>query len=627
MAALHGWQPRLGTGLNIMTDSNTGRKYSFVSTPAQITLDGTPFSPEIMNELEQAIANSEILYFDAAPTTGTPGALGQFGAYDGMIYYCTGVSISMSYGSIQPGTYYFYAQNLPYSFTLSTQQTGLAFDGATLTAGGQAVLTNCWPQGTEITLNDGSTYQWTALQPAASTIPISDVLSASIGLPTNSTVADALAKMQTGIFLSNLSPTVTALTATQYGLSGQYVKGVAYGNGVYIAMIDSSTLLKSTNGSTWELVTISNPPLTGSINAVTFGNGVFVAVGDGLMTSQDGVTWTSPSGAPVGIFTGVAYSGGMWVLTASAGISYSQDVSYGWLVDSQYTGLNALCVANGTFYAVGASAYYTSTDGSTWTEHSGYGGNFIATDSDGNILISSASGSVSFYNGSAWSTESLGGTVCGLFLSDGTPYILNETQILNLNGEEIAVSGAVVNPLSSASVANERLFIGGNGAVIISGPVYGAAVDGAGSPANFSVLGVDVGNALLRLGGNLQTLGEIAAFDTPGHNVGVTYDNTYALFDGTSPSIAIDGTVIPLLRRSQFDYKTTVNLDNIRAGVYWINGYGSGITGTVPFTSAHYLLISTGTLNNTLQVAITTASGHEIKTRYRANDGSWGAWA
>lgn len=139
--------------------------------------------------------------------------------------------------------------------------------------------------------------------------------------------------------------------------------------------------------------------------------------------------------------------------------------------------------------------------------------------------------------------------------------------------------------------------------------------------------GPEVSQELKRIGGGYGNAGEISCYQNSGHAVGVTYDNTYAVYvDGTSPAIALDGTVIPLMRRSQFDYKTNINLDNIRAGVYWINGYSSSITGSQPFTSTHYLLISTGNSTETMQIAINNTSGHAIKMRYRATGDAWGAW-
>ena len=226
MAALHGWKPRLGTGLNIFQNTNNGQSLTLVNTPTEIILEGTAFSPEIMNELEQAIANSEIIKFSAAPTASTPGALGQFGAFDGMVYYCTGVSISMSYGALSAGTYYFYAQNLPYSFTLSGASAGLSFNGATLTSGGSPVETNCWPQGTQITMADNSIYQWTALTPASNTIPISDELAQALGLDSGATVSDALQKLEGCVYRRSDGSLIDA--------KGQYIgELVIHGIGEY----------------------------------------------------------------------------------------------------------------------------------------------------------------------------------------------------------------------------------------------------------------------------------------------------------------------------------------------------------------------------------------------------------
>ena len=236
MSILHGWKPRLGKGLNLFRNTLNNQQLALVNTPTEITLEGTPFSPEIMNELEQAIANSAILAFDAAPTSSTPGAVGQFGAYDGMIYYCTKAEISMTYGAIEAGTYFFYAQNLPRSFTLDAAQTGLAFDGATLTAGGAAVTTHEWPQGTKLNMTDASAYSWRALEPAASTVPIPDTLAAELGLPNDSTVADALAQLNAA-----KAPTAHASAGTAYGLGTSALYG-------HCQIVDDLTQSANANG-------------------------------------------------------------------------------------------------------------------------------------------------------------------------------------------------------------------------------------------------------------------------------------------------------------------------------------------------------------------------------------------
>lgn len=72
----HQWLARLGTGLSKMTDLITGQLFNFQSTPDTITQEGTPISPEWLNEMEQGIYDANALV-STAPTTSTVGALGQ----------------------------------------------------------------------------------------------------------------------------------------------------------------------------------------------------------------------------------------------------------------------------------------------------------------------------------------------------------------------------------------------------------------------------------------------------------------------------------------------------------------------------------------------------------------------
>ena len=72
----HQWLARLGTGLSKMTDLITGQLFNFQSTPDTISQEGTPISPEWLNEMEQGIYDANALV-STAPTTSTVGALGQ----------------------------------------------------------------------------------------------------------------------------------------------------------------------------------------------------------------------------------------------------------------------------------------------------------------------------------------------------------------------------------------------------------------------------------------------------------------------------------------------------------------------------------------------------------------------
>lgn len=53
----YNWQAREGTGLNKYTDQTTGQVFVLVSTPDEITQEGTPFSVTRMNVIEQGLGN------------------------------------------------------------------------------------------------------------------------------------------------------------------------------------------------------------------------------------------------------------------------------------------------------------------------------------------------------------------------------------------------------------------------------------------------------------------------------------------------------------------------------------------------------------------------------------------
>ena len=176
------------------------------------------------------------------------------------------------------------------------------------------------------------------------------------------------------------SPDGTSWTS-QTGPSANQWMGVAYGNGLFVAVANTGgpdRIMTSSNGVNW----------TGRINpesnwwqSVTYGNGMFVAVsGNGdyrVMTSPDGINWTSRSAAENndwksityadGLFVAVADSGTNRVMTSSDGITWTsrnasdasswQDVTYG----------------NGLFVAIasgGTNRVMTSPDGINWTNRS-----------------------------------------------------------------------------------------------------------------------------------------------------------------------------------------------------------------------------------------------------------------
>ena len=165
---------------------------------------------------------------------------------------------------------------------------------------------------------------------------------------------------------------------------------IAYGNGTYVAVGFDGGVMTSTNGISW---TTRNTGITNrSWSSITYGEGIFVAVswgecgdgfqdpcpmdGAGIMTSPDGIAWTSIA-APaqeswIGIaygnstFVAVSYSGtGNRVMTSPDGTTWTLRTS---AADNEWL---AVAYGNGTFVAVSKTGtgnrVMTSPDGVTWT--------------------------------------------------------------------------------------------------------------------------------------------------------------------------------------------------------------------------------------------------------------------
>lgn len=118
------------------------------------------------------------------------------------------------------------------------------------------------------------------------------------------------------------------------------IYGIEFGNNVYVAVAalnfsGGGEVRTSTNGTTWTTRTLA---VNTGIYGLAYGNGIFVAGGDGgvIQTSTDGITWTSR--------------------TSNFGTGRIRKVLYG----------------DGGFLAVGqdggaSTSHVVSTDGITWT--------------------------------------------------------------------------------------------------------------------------------------------------------------------------------------------------------------------------------------------------------------------
>jgi len=194
--------------------------------------------------------------------------------------------------------------------------------------------------------------------------------------------------------------------------SGNEVKGIAFGHGIFAAVTAPVTVLSaegnvliSTNGENWEVLNMGLHLLQG----ITCGDGMFVAVGShfvrgsqhlesraSFFRSGDGKNWQYQYIDLLGSMTAVTWDNGIFVavgnLPNAYGVIYWSPDGADWhpapyLPASleQVTGGNGLFVATGD-----TSDIFTSTDGANWTTRpSGLGSPLeLAAFANGTFFIS-----------------------------------------------------------------------------------------------------------------------------------------------------------------------------------------------------------------------------------------------
>jgi len=176
-------------------------------------------------------------------------------------------------------------------------------------------------------------------------------------------------------------------TGPDYNKDPVDIAGIAYGNGKFVAGSWYGKMAYSTNdGATWTaVVNASNPfyvnetKYSGNlIQAIAYGNGKFVAVGDNgkMAYSSDGINWTATDSkfgtTPI---NGIAYGNNTFIAVGVSGkMAYSSDgVNWTAVTDSKFSTdtfhqIWSITWGNGKFVAggnYGEMAY--SSDGVNWT--------------------------------------------------------------------------------------------------------------------------------------------------------------------------------------------------------------------------------------------------------------------
>ncbi|WP_424769431.1 S-layer homology domain-containing protein [Paenibacillus sp. sgz302251] len=227
--------------------------------------------------------------------------------------------------------------------------------------------------------------------------------------------------------------------------TNQTLRGVTYGDGTYVAVGNSGTIVTSSDGTNWTSVT---PVIANTLNGVTYGNGTYVAVGGsgGIVTSSDGTNWTrgafgskfEPNGVTYGNGTYVAVGDFGRIVTSSDGTNWTSSKS------SISSHLNGVTYGNGTYVAMGDSGrIMTSSDGTNWTSSTSgttntlngvtySNGTYVAVGNGGRISTSS--------DGASWTSR-----------ESGTTNTLNGVTYGNGTYVAVGISGNILQTLVNAA--------------------------------------------------------------------------------------------------------------------------------------------------------------------------------
>ena len=142
-------------------------------------------------------------------------------------------------------------------------------------------------------------------------------------------------------------------------------RAVTYGDGLFVAVGYQGFIASSPDGRHW---TPHSAGTTASLDGVSYANGLFVAVGETILASGDGVTWIERGKIVPNNLSAVGFGEGKFVAVGERGmILGSEDGSF-WrqLSSGGVDNLRAVAAGNGNYIAMGETGALASRDGELW---------------------------------------------------------------------------------------------------------------------------------------------------------------------------------------------------------------------------------------------------------------------
>lgn len=267
---------------------------------------------------------------------------------------------------------------------------------------------------------------------------------------------------------------IASQTASQYQFSSiryapenptYQINAIAYGeNKGLCACISGSVLYYNINGIDWVKRILTPAVVSGNMYDITYANGLFVSVGDNIMSAEtpDG-KWTAhtkPTNA--GTMRAIRYISGSWVVAGDGGIFTSSDLETWSQTNAE--SWNDMDSDGTTLYAINSSGIKTSSNGSVWSNFSlTRGGSKISISEAGEIFIvvtqdeDISTAAVYSPSTSKWVDYSIGGTSSSIVngtVLNSIPYLVVDVT----DPDDGTVSTIIKYATSSSSIQTAKIY-------------------------------------------------------------------------------------------------------------------------------------------------------------------------
>ena len=315
---------------------------------------------------------------------------------------------------------------------------------------------------------------------------------------------------------------------------GNTLSSVTYGNGIFVALGEGGTILDSPDGVNW---TSANSGPTTTFSSVAYLTGTFIAVGnDGaIQTSSNGLAWTTQTSGNTRNLSGVTYGNGLFVVVGDFGTILTSPDGVNWSGRNSGTGydLHGVTYGSSTFVAVGDNGtILTAPDAATWTSASSGITTALnaVTYADSTFVAVGANGILTSPDGAAWTTAASYTNLSAVAYGNGTFVVIGPYSEIFTSPDGVSwnYTASLSGSLSSVAYGNGTFVaVGTNSDDDETGAIW-TSPDGNTWTARNTAITYDKLNAMAYGNGTFVTVGDgsiLTSLDGVSYVARATEDN------------------------------------------------------------------------------------------------------